>query len=199
MGAKYIRIYSLMPMYLDTRGNTTLAVAICARCSVKYPHDQLRPDPNSPGLMCCPDGCLDVLDPWRLPQRSADRLALEWARPDVALPVGPQAIAINQPQAVINDNSGPIGDQNKNPITIAGPVTQINPSQPWSARTAYGLGAQVTPTNPVGLGAAGNLFAQFLCIVPGTSGATAPAWTQTTGTVVTDGTVIWYCEGLYLP
>ncbi len=95
-----------MPRYLDTRGNSTIAIAICARCSVKYPWTSLKPDPNSPGLMCCPDGCRDQLDPWRLPPRPADRISLEWARPDVPLSPGPQAVPVLPLQAAIGVNPG---------------------------------------------------------------------------------------------
>ena len=42
-----------MPRYLNTRGNTTLAIGICGRCSIKMPLDKLQPDPNSPGLLVC--------------------------------------------------------------------------------------------------------------------------------------------------
>lgn len=95
-----------MPIFLDTRGRPTLAIAICARCSVKYPREALKPDPNSPGLMCCPDGCRDNLDPWRLPPRPADKISLEWARPDVPLSPGPQAVPVMPLQAAIGIDPG---------------------------------------------------------------------------------------------
>ena len=40
-----------MPRYLNTRGNTTLAIGICGRCSIKMPLADLLPDPNYPGLL----------------------------------------------------------------------------------------------------------------------------------------------------
>lgn len=76
-----------MPIFLDTRGNSSLAVALCARCSRKFPIGELRPDPNARGLMCCKDD-VDQLDPWRLPARPPDRVALRFARPDVPLSPG---------------------------------------------------------------------------------------------------------------
>jgi hypothetical protein len=76
-----------MPRFLDTRGNTSLAIAICSRCSCKFPIGKLHPDPNYPGLMVCRSD-LDVLDPWRLPARPPDQIALRFARPDVPLSPG---------------------------------------------------------------------------------------------------------------
>ena len=72
-----------MPLFLDTRGQPKIAIAVCARCAVKYPYSDLRPDPNYPGLRCCPDGCLDQIDPWRLAPRPTESVVLEFARPDV--------------------------------------------------------------------------------------------------------------------
>lgn len=73
-----------MPLYLDTRGKTTLAVGICARCSRKMSLTELHPDPNSPGLMVC-DADRDDFDPWRLAARPPDNIALRFARPDTPL------------------------------------------------------------------------------------------------------------------
>jgi hypothetical protein len=72
-----------MPIFLDTRGLGNVAIAICARCSCKYSYTSLKPDPNFPGLRCCPDGCLDQIDPWRLAPRPTENITLEFARPDV--------------------------------------------------------------------------------------------------------------------
>lgn len=79
-----------MPIFLDTRGNSTLGIGLCARCSKKYPLGKLRPDPNAPGLLCCDEGCLDRYDPWRLPARPPDKIALRFARPDVPLDSVPE-------------------------------------------------------------------------------------------------------------
>lgn len=76
-----------MPLFLDTRGNTSLAVGICARCSRKMPIGELHPDPNYPGLLVCLRD-RDALDPWRLPARPPDQIALRMARPDTPLDAG---------------------------------------------------------------------------------------------------------------
>lgn len=73
-----------MPLFLDTRGRSTLGIGICARCSRKMSLDELRPDPNYPGLRVCADD-LDDFDPWRLPAPPADQITLEYPRPDTPL------------------------------------------------------------------------------------------------------------------
>ena len=77
-----------MPIFLDTSGNTSLGIALCDRCSRKFPIGRLSPDGNSPGLRVCDEGCNDELDPWRLPARAPDQIALRFARPDVDLEPG---------------------------------------------------------------------------------------------------------------
>lgn len=73
-----------MPLFLDTRGKTYAAVAICDRCRVKYPLGDLGPDPNAPGLRVCKE-CTDELDPYRLPARQTERITLPFVRPDAPL------------------------------------------------------------------------------------------------------------------
>jgi len=74
-----------MPIFLDTTGMTSLAIAVCDRCKMKKPYVNLRPDGNSPGLRVCGDGCFDVLDPYRLAARKTERINLRFARPDVSV------------------------------------------------------------------------------------------------------------------
>ena len=74
-----------MPIFLDTIGLTSLAIAICDRCKMKKPYVNLRPDGNSPGLRVCGDGCWDTLDPYRLAARKTERINLRFARPDVSV------------------------------------------------------------------------------------------------------------------
>lgn len=75
-----------MPLYLNTRGRSTLGIGICARCSRKMSLEDLRPDPNAPGLMVC-NADRDLIDPYRLPARQADNIDLPFRRPDVPLTV----------------------------------------------------------------------------------------------------------------
>jgi hypothetical protein len=77
-----------MPRFLNTRGNTTLAIGICGRCSIKMPLDQLLPDPNYPGLLVC-EKDRDQYDPYRLPARQPDNIVLPFTRPDTPIPTNP--------------------------------------------------------------------------------------------------------------
>jgi len=75
-----------MPVFLDTRGQPTLGIGLCARCSRKLPLAQLHSDPNAPGLMVC-EKDLDQFDPYRLPARQPDDIVLPFVRPDEPLDV----------------------------------------------------------------------------------------------------------------
>lgn len=71
-----------MAIWLDPTGHTNYGIAICDRCKKKMYMDELRPDPNTPGLrVCC--GCRDQFDPWRLPPRQTEKITLPFVRPDV--------------------------------------------------------------------------------------------------------------------
>ena len=80
-----------MPRYLNTRGNTTLAIGICGRCSIKMPLDKLLPDPNSPGLLVC-EKDRDEYDPYRLPARQPDNIVLPFTRPDTPIGTDPAGV-----------------------------------------------------------------------------------------------------------
>jgi hypothetical protein len=77
-----------MPRFLNTRGNTTLAIGICGRCSIKMPLADLLPDPNSPGLLVC-EKDRDQYDPYRLPARQPDNIVLPFTRPDTPIGTNP--------------------------------------------------------------------------------------------------------------
>lgn len=78
-----------MPRFLNTRGLTSIAVAICDRCRVKRPYSSMMPDPNFPGLRVCDQGCADQKDPYRLPARPTEKIALRFPRPDVSVATDP--------------------------------------------------------------------------------------------------------------
>lgn len=75
-----------MPVFLDTRGRSTLGIGICGRCSRKMSLDELYSDPNFPGLRVCKDD-LDQFDPYRLPARQPETISLRYPRPDDPLNV----------------------------------------------------------------------------------------------------------------
>lgn len=80
-----------MPLYLNTRGNSTLGIGICSRCSIKMPLDKLHPDPNFPGLRVC-DKDLDEFDPYRLPPRQTENISLPFMRTDTPIPTNPSGV-----------------------------------------------------------------------------------------------------------
>lgn len=77
-----------MTVFLDTTGNASLAIGICGRCSRKFPIGELLPDPNYPGLRVC-EADKDNFDPYRLPARQPENIALRYARPDTPIPTNP--------------------------------------------------------------------------------------------------------------
>lgn len=77
-----------MSVWLDTRGQPSLAIGICGRCSRKFPIGELLPDPNNPGLRVCAAD-RDDFDPWRLPARSPDQIAVRYPRPDTPIGTDP--------------------------------------------------------------------------------------------------------------
>lgn len=77
-----------MSLYLNTEGNSQIAVAICDRCKFKKPITSLVADPNYPGLRVCEgvdNGCMDLFDPYRLPARQTENISLRYPRPDLPL------------------------------------------------------------------------------------------------------------------
>ncbi len=74
-----------MPVFLNTEGLTTLAIAVCDRCKMKRALVQLQSDPNFPGLRVCDQGCQDELDPYRQAARQTERINLRFPRPDSTL------------------------------------------------------------------------------------------------------------------
>ena len=77
-----------MGVYLNTLGRATLGIGICGRCSRKFSLDDLWSDPNSPGLRVCAVD-RDEFDPYRLPARQPETLALRYPRPDTPIGTNP--------------------------------------------------------------------------------------------------------------
>lgn len=89
-----------MSVYLDTRGNSVLSIAVCDRCNRKMAYVDLYPDPNFPGMRVC-KADLDNFDPWRLPARQTENIALRFPRPDVSIALTPNEI---QTQGMFTEN-----------------------------------------------------------------------------------------------
>lgn len=81
-----------MPRFLDTIGLSSLSVAICDRCKVKYPYSEIRPDGNIPALRVCGNGCSDQFDPYRLPARQSEKISIRFPRPDADIAENHDAI-----------------------------------------------------------------------------------------------------------
>ena len=71
-----------MARFLNTTGSATLSVAICDRCRMKRRLVDLESDGDAPGLRVCKFGCSDEKDPYKLPPRVADRITVQYPRPD---------------------------------------------------------------------------------------------------------------------
>lgn len=80
-----------MAIFLNTRGNPTLGIGICGRCSRKFPLHELHPDPNSPGLRVC-RADMDHYDPYRLPPRQTEDITLPFLRTDAPIGTNPAGV-----------------------------------------------------------------------------------------------------------
>lgn len=81
-----------MPRFLDTSGYSTIAIGVCDRCKMKRPLASMQSDPNFPGLRVCDQGCRDDFDPYRLPARKTEKIALRFPRPDESVTTDPNNI-----------------------------------------------------------------------------------------------------------
>ena len=72
-----------MPRFLNTIGLSSLAIAVCDRCKMKYPYANQLSDKNIPAIKVCSTECQDEFDPYRLAPRPTERISLRFPRPDV--------------------------------------------------------------------------------------------------------------------
>jgi hypothetical protein len=119
-----------MPIFLNTEGLTSLAIAVCDRCKMKRAFVQLGPDPNFPGLRVCDQGCMDTLDPYRLAARQTERINLRFPRPDVS-------VAVTESDLLTTGNNQYIisTEQNTQTPTQTGNEDTISPSPPNNTST----------------------------------------------------------------
>lgn len=103
-----------MPTFLDTRGLTSVAIAVCDRCKMKRTFVSLQADPNFPGLRVCDQGCKDEFDPYRLPARKTERINLRFPRPDESVAVDPDALLTNGPNNFEISTEGNTDDPENN-------------------------------------------------------------------------------------
>jgi len=76
-----------MPKWLNTKGNNIISIAICDRCKMKRPYDEITQDGNIPALRVCIHGCSDQFDPYRLPARQPEKISIRFPRPDADIAV----------------------------------------------------------------------------------------------------------------
>lgn len=94
-----------MSLYLDTTGKSTYGIALCGRCSRKFPMGELFSDPNSPALMVCRED-LDVFDPYRLAARTAENIVLRFVRPDTNIATNPAGLMTQDDNSFIITDDG---------------------------------------------------------------------------------------------
>ena len=110
-----------MSLFLNTRGKNTLSIAICDRCRMKRPYDDLSPDTNFPGLRVCSHGCKDNRDPYRLPARQTERIAIRFPRPDANVAQAHDALTTEN---IMN----PVSPESPTPATpIDGNLDNLSP------------------------------------------------------------------------
>jgi hypothetical protein len=135
------------------------------------------PDPNFPGMRVCKDD-LDKFDPWRLPARQTENIALRFPRPDVSVATGPiGGNQIKTENGFQNNNSifiqgtnqsyaGNTGDLNKNSNVVPSPailypyIEKVTPNTgPKAGGTVVVLtGANFTDVNTVHFGGTNATF-----------------------------------------
>jgi hypothetical protein len=177
-----------MPVYLDTRGNSVLSVAICDRCSRKFAYTDLMPDPNFPGMRVCAAD-RDNFDPWRLPARQTENIALRFPRPDVSVATGPNLLNTqgnaNDPQQYDNFTlegilpaAGAQGNLNTMSGTAAPVRASVSEITPNSGSRAGGYTATIGGDNfrNVSNVLIGGVPASFTVIDPNNISVTIPAY-----------------------
>lgn len=94
-----------MSIWMDTRGKSSLAIAVCDRCKFKAAWSDLIQDPNSPGLRVHA-ACADQFDPYRLPARQSEIITMPWTRPDTPLAATPSGlISEDENMFIISEDS----------------------------------------------------------------------------------------------
>ena len=109
-----------MPLFLDTIGQPSIAIAVCDRCKMKRYFSSLMSDPNFPGLRVCDQGCRDQFDPYRLPARKTERINLRFPRPDVSVANTDQYLTTdpNSDWIISTEGNTQTPEQNGNPDTF---------------------------------------------------------------------------------
>lgn len=183
-----------MSVYLDTRGNSVLSVAVCDRCNRKMAYVDLYPDPNFPGMRVCKED-LDQYDPWRLPALQTENIALRFPRPDVSIATGPNLLDTqgnpNDPVQYDNffiDGVAPAGGAQGVINLNSSYQTAPSPTMPYIYTVTPSSGPQAGGTSVIITGANlttvvtvkfGGVSTSFSIDTPGQITATSPAYAVT--------------------
>ena len=167
-----------MSIYLDTRGNSTLAIAICDRCSRKFPYGDLMPDPNFPGMRVCKDD-VDNFDPWRLPAIKTENISLRFPRPDTNIAVDTAQVQTQNSDSIFIEGvppySGQQGDLATGPIAEYGNTytPPVPPPPPVTGLPPVVLGITPSTATTVG-GTIVTITGLYLTTATGVSFGTLP-------------------------
>ena len=96
-------------------------LAICDRCRMTFKRAKLLKDPNAVGLRVCKD-CRDVFNPYRLPPRKMDPIAMSWVRPMVHLVAPIYRVSPIEPIVPQQDRLTPIVNEDEKGIQASGNV-----------------------------------------------------------------------------
>lgn len=130
---------------------------------------------------------------YRQAQLQAWKGGINWLGDNIVLTQHTSAYVPNlDADAFVSNLAGEVATGNgyvQGGITLAGKTASYVPANnwvdAWAPVTAYQTGQIIRP-------AAGNGFL-FRCVSAGTSGASAPPWTASPGTLTADGGVTWLC------
>jgi NAD-dependent SIR2 family protein deacetylase len=75
-----------MSLFLPVRTRGSAAIAVCQRCAKKMYYADLKRDPNNHNWYCA--DCVDGLDPYKLPPKQVEDMALNHPRVDEVLTDG---------------------------------------------------------------------------------------------------------------
>lgn len=108
-----------MSIWFNPTGRSTFGIGICDRCKEKYSIEDLLPDPNAPGLRVCVE-CRDAFDPYRLPARQSENIALPFTRPDEPLTVDHESDALAFVIGVDSDDEFALGTEDGEALQVTG-------------------------------------------------------------------------------
>lgn len=108
-------------LYINPRGRSTYGLGICQRCQRVFSLDDLTQDDQSGLILCRKD--IDDYDPWRLPMRAPDPIALRFYSPDTPMDDNPSNVGVVSALAPTPD---PVSTVNDIVLTVTITPTQVD-------------------------------------------------------------------------